>query len=176
MNIFLSFDLCIAPRIFNLFAEALYWIFEIFEEWNVTHYLDDFLFIFSSDIDTTQLSAEFDHILAEFDLSKAIEKDADDYVIIHLGFEFDSIKMQVSLSSNKKLHTLDAINSLLSTSIISFQSLESILDFLSHYCQIISFEYLFLRQFFSLLCYYNAWCHFRKIRIPRLVKDDLHWW
>ena len=46
MNIFLFFDLRIASRIFNLFSEALYWVFEILHEWNVTHYLDDFLFIF----------------------------------------------------------------------------------------------------------------------------------
>src|SRR5947207_8192951 len=99
----------------------------------------------------TYLSTEFDHILVKFDLSKAMKKNATDCIIIHLGFKFDSIKMQVSLSSNKKLHALNAINSLLSASTISFQSLESTLGFLSHCCQIISFEYSFLRQLFSFL-------------------------
>ena len=102
MNMFLSFDLRIASWIFNFFAEALHWVFKTLEEWNVIHYLDDFLFVFPSGIDTTYLSAEFDHILAKFDLSKATKKNANDCIIIHLDFKFDSIKMQVSLSSNKK--------------------------------------------------------------------------
>src|SRR5947207_13477815 len=97
------------------------------------------------------LSTEFDHILAKFDLSKATKKDINDCIIIHLDFKFDSIKMQVSLSSNKKLRILDAINSLLSASIVSLQSLESTLGFLSHCCQVVSFERFFLRQLFFLL-------------------------
>jgi hypothetical protein len=38
------FGLRTAPRIFNLFAEALHWVFETLYEWNLMHYLDDFLF------------------------------------------------------------------------------------------------------------------------------------
>ena len=176
VDMFLPFGLRTAPRIFNLFAEALHWVFETLEEWNVTHYLDDFLFVFPPGTDTTYLSTEFDHILAKFGLSKATEKDANGCIVIHLGFKFDSIKMQVSLPSNKKLRALDAINSLLSASIISLQSLESTLGFLSHCCQVVSFGRSFLRQLFSLLCHCNGWHCFHKIRIPRLAKDDLHWW
>ena len=102
MDIFLSFDLYTTPRIFNLFAEALHWIFEILHEWNVIYYLDDFLFIFSSNTDIIAISAQFDHVLAEFDLTKVIEKNSDDCVIMHLGFEFDSKNMQIHLLSNKK--------------------------------------------------------------------------
>src|SRR5437667_7702857 len=155
VDMFLPFGLRTAPRIFNLFVETLHWIFETLEEWNVTHYLDDFFFVFPSDIDMIYLSIEFDHILVKVDLSKATEKDVNDCIIIHLGFKFDFIKMQVSLPSNKKLRALDAINSLLSTSTISLQSLESTLDFLFHCYQIVSFEYSFLRQLFSLLCCCN---------------------
>ena len=49
VDIFLPFGLHTAPRIFNLFAEALHWVFETLNEWNVTHYLDDFLFILPLD-------------------------------------------------------------------------------------------------------------------------------
>ena len=77
VDMFLPFGLRTAPRIFNLFAEALHWIFETLEEWNVTHYLDDFLFVFPPDTDMTHRSAEFDRILVELGLSKAAEKDAD---------------------------------------------------------------------------------------------------
>ena len=99
---FLPFDLRTAPRIFNLFAEALYWIFETLYEWNVIYYLDDFLFMFSSKIDITIVFTQFDDVLAEFDLTKAIEKNSDNCIIMHLEFEFDSECMQVHFPSNKK--------------------------------------------------------------------------
>jgi hypothetical protein len=50
-DMFLPFGLRTAPRIFNLFAEALHWVFETLYEWNVTHYLNDFLFVFSPGTD-----------------------------------------------------------------------------------------------------------------------------
>ena len=70
------------------------------QEWNVTHYLDDFLFVFSPDIDIVSLSAEFDRILSTLSLSKVAEKDANDCIVVHLGFEFDFIKTQISLPLN----------------------------------------------------------------------------
>jgi len=71
VDMFLPFGLRTAPRIFNLFAEALHWVFETLLEWNCTHYLDDFLFVFPPGTDITIPSLEFDSILAKFGLSKA---------------------------------------------------------------------------------------------------------
>jgi len=102
VDIFLTFDLRTAPRIFNLFAEALHWIFETLHEWNVTHYLDDFLFVFPPNTDITAIVVQFDDVLVEFGLTKATEKDSDDCVIMHLGFEFDFKNMQIHLPPNKK--------------------------------------------------------------------------
>ena len=134
VNIFLLFDLCIVSCIFNLFIEALHWIFEMLYEWNVMHYLDDFLFIFFLYIEIFIISAQFDIILDEFSLTKVIEKNLNDCIIIHLGFEFDSKMMQVYLSLNKKQYALDDITNLLLSFTIMLLMLERILDFLSHYC------------------------------------------
>ena len=57
------------------------------------YYLDDFLFIFSSYTEISTISAQFDVVLDEFSFIKAIEKDLNDYIIVHLGFEFDSEMM-----------------------------------------------------------------------------------
>ena len=171
---FLPFSLCTAPRIFNLFAEALHWIFETLQEWNVTHYLDDFLFVFPPDTDIEPLSAEFDCILTTLGLSKAAEKDADGCVVVHLGFEFDSIKMQVSLPLNKKQCALDVVEFLLLAKSVSTSALESTLGFLSHCCQVMTLGHPFLHQLFSLLCHCSEGCWFRKIRIPHAAKEDLH--
>ena len=120
MDIFLLFGLHTAPWIFNLFTQALHWIFDTFLEWNVTHYLDDFLFIFPLDTDLSSYSLQFDQVLSSFGLSKAIEKDSNGCIIIHLGFEFNSNMMEVTLSSNKKQHMIDIISFLLSSSSVSF--------------------------------------------------------
>src|SRR5277367_1383974 len=86
VDMFLPFGLRTAPRIFNLFAEALHWVLDTLFEWNVTHYLDDFLFVFPPGTDITALSAQFDKVLGKFGLTKAVEKDSDGCVIVHLGF------------------------------------------------------------------------------------------
>jgi len=173
VDMFLPFGLCTAPWIFNLFGEALHWIFETLEEWNVTHYLDDFFFVFPPCTDTAPLSAEFDRVLSELGLSKAAEKDIDGCTVVHLGFEFDSLKMQVTLLPNKKQHALDAVQSLLLASTVSVRSLESTLGFLSHCCQVVPLGRPFLHQLFSLLCRCGSRRQFHKIRIPRTAKDDL---
>ena len=79
------------------------------------------------------LFIEFDYILFKFDLLKVMKKHVNDYIIIHFNFKFNFIKIQVSLSSNKKLYILNTINSLFSISIISLQFLELTLDFLFYY-------------------------------------------
>ena len=66
------------------------------------HYLDDFLFIFFSYTEISTISAQFNVVLDEFDLTKVIEKNSNDYIIIYLGFEFDLEMMQIYLLFNKK--------------------------------------------------------------------------
>src|SRR5438876_5440912 len=156
VDMFLPFGLRTAPRIFNLFAEALHWIFETLHEWNVTHYLDDFLFVFPPNTDITAISAQFDHVLAEFGLTKAVEKDSDGCVIVHLGFEFDSKNMQVRLPPNKKQRALDAVNALLSSSTVTYAMLETTLGFLSHCCQVVPLGRPFRRNLFSQICRSNS--------------------
>ena len=109
IDMFLPFGLRTAPRIFNLFAEALHWIFEESLKWKVTHYLDDFLFVFPADTKVSELSNQYDNILATMGLTGAVEKNMDGHVVTHLGFEFDTLKMEVHLSINKKLRALQVI-------------------------------------------------------------------
>ena len=174
MSICFYHSACTAPQIFNLFAEVLHWIFETLEEWNITHYLDDFLFVFPPSTDVKEYSTEFDRILSEFGLTKAAEKDSDGCVVVHLGFEFDSIQMQVTLPPNKKQRAIDAVESLLSVSTVSLNALESALGFLSYYCQVVPLGRPFLRQLFSLLCCCSEHHCSHKIWIPRVAKEDLH--
>jgi len=176
VDMFLPFGLRTAPRIFNLFAEALHWVFETLYEWNVTHYLDDFLFVFPPGTDIVTTSIDFDQVLTKFGLSKAIDKDSDGSVVVHLGFEFDSNKMQVRLPQNKKQRALDAVNLLLSSSRVHLSTLDSTLGFLSHCCQVVPLGRPFLRNLFSLLCRRDSRRHLHQIRLTREAREDLRWW
>ena len=102
VDIFLLFDLRIISHIFNLFTEALHWIFEILYEWNIIHYLNDFLFIFFSYTEIFTIFAQFDIVFDEFNFTKVTKKNSNDYVIIYLEFEFDSKIMQIRFFLNKK--------------------------------------------------------------------------
>lgn len=126
-----------APRIFNLFAEALHWVLETLHEWNVTHYLDDFLCIFPPNSNTESYSVQFDETLSAFGLTKAVTKDTDGCVVIHLGFEFGSNTMEVQLPQNKKQWEICAVDNLLCASHVSLTTLETTLGFLSHCCQVV---------------------------------------
>jgi hypothetical protein len=137
VDMFLPFGLRTAPRIFNLFAEALHWVFDTLYEWNCTHYLDDFLFVFPPHTKISEVSAQFDEVLSEFGFSKAPEKDLNGCIVVHLGFEFDSNLMQVRLPPNKKQRALDSILNLLTSSTVTLSTLESTLGFLSHCCQVV---------------------------------------
>jgi len=176
VDMFLPFGLRTAPRIFNLFAEALHWVFETLHEWNVTHYLDDFLFVFPPNTDITEISVQFDDVLAKFGFTKATEKDSDGCVIVHLGFEFDSKNMQVRLPPNKKQRALDAVNALLSSSTVTYAMLETTLGFLSHCCQVVPLGRPFLRNLFSQICRSNSRPQFLRFRLTHDSRNDLRWW
>jgi len=60
VDMFLPFGLRTAPWIFNLFSEALHWIFTTLYHWDVTHYLDNFLAVFPPNADILMHSQVFD--------------------------------------------------------------------------------------------------------------------
>jgi hypothetical protein len=136
IDMFLPFGLRTAPRIFNLFAEALHWVFEEVSKWIVTHYLDDFLFIFPPDTEIGKIASQYDTVLATMGFMSAVEKNMNGHVVTHLGFEFDTLKMEVRLPINKKLRALQSIQALLEAKTVSVTTLDEALGFLSHCCQV----------------------------------------
>jgi hypothetical protein len=176
VDMFLPFGLRTAPRIFNLFSEALHWIFETLYHWNLTHYLDDFLVVFPPGTDISPHSQVFDNVLATVGLTKAPEKDSNGTTVTHLGFEFDSVNMEVRLPPNKKLRALRAVHQLLNASSVSFSALEEALGFLSHCCQVVPLGRPFLRRMFSLLHRPTRRFPRGRTRITPMARKDLKWW
>ena len=173
VDMFLPFGLRTSPRIFNLFSEAVHWVLEEKHSWSITHYLDDFFSVFPPASDATMYSDSFNEVLSSFGLTKAPEKDETGTVVTHLGFEFDSQKMEVRLPPNKLLRAKFEVATLLTRKSISQAKLEEVLGFLSHCCQVVPLGRPFLRQLFSLL---QRKARFRRTRISSPVKKDLRWW
>ena len=59
---------------------------------------------------------------------------------------------------------------------IIFKQVNELLEFLSHYCQIISLNQSFLRFSFSFHRVVERWYRFSYICISNKVKWDLRWW
>ncbi len=176
VDMFLPFGLRTSPRIFNLFSEAVHWILETLHGWQLTHYLDDFFAVFPPGTDITPHSEQFDKILDTIGLFKAPEKDANGTVVTHLGFEFDSMNMEVRLPSNKKLRALRAVQHLMNASSVSFAALEEVLGFLSHCCQVVPLGRPFLRRLFSLLRRNKYNRRHLRTRISSTARRDIRWW
>ena len=169
IDMFLPFGLRTSPRIFNLFSEAVHWVLEHKHGWSITHYLDDFFAVFPPTSDPTIHSATFDKVISEFGLTKAAEKDETGTEVTHLGFEFDSNKMEVRLPPNKLRRAQAEVENLLARKSISQAKLEEILGFLSHCCQVVPLGRPFLRQLFSLL---QRKARFRRTRLSSSAKRD----
>ena len=172
VDLFLPFGLRTSPRIFNLFSEAIHWVLEQLE-WSVSHYLDDFFTVFPPGSDATGPARIFDEVLNSFGLSKAPEKDECGTIVTHLGFEFDSARMEVQLPPNKLKRAQQAVDFLLAHKSVSQSSLEEILGFLSHCCQVVPLGRPFLRQLFSLL---RRKARYRRSRLNSSARADLRWW
>ena len=70
------------------------------------YYLNNFLFVFKLQIYLLSIISYYNKILAKIDLTTIFEKDMNDITIIHLRFEFDSLKMKIPLSHNKYSHVI----------------------------------------------------------------------
>jgi hypothetical protein len=77
------------------FKDFVSMVFETLYGWNLSHYLDDFLFVFPPGTDISPISPQFDDVHATVGLRKAAKKDADGTVVTHLGFEFDTIRIEL---------------------------------------------------------------------------------
>jgi hypothetical protein len=160
----------------NLFSEAVHWILETLHGWQLTHYLDDFFAVFPPGTDIAPHSEQFDKILDMIGLLKAPEKDANGTVVTHLGFEFDSMNMEVRLPPNKKLRALRAVQHLMNASSVSFGALEEVLGFLSHCCQVVPLGRPFLRRLFSLLRRQKYNRRHLRTHISSAARRDIRWW
>ena len=90
--------------------------------------MDDFLFIFKPQTDLSSIASRYNEILAKIGLTLASEKDMNGTTVIHLGFEIDSLRMEVHLFRNKHSLALHTITDLLKAKSITYSMLDEALS------------------------------------------------
>ncbi len=142
-------------------------------QWDsIIHYLNDFLVIQANMIEARKYESDFDGLCAQLEFSINLKKNLIDITCIFLSIELDSINMMTRLSSDKHQKTIQLVNSALTKSSLSYEKLQTLLDFLSFAAKIIVSERVFLRRLFNGLIVMKS----RKQRINYSMRQDLLWW
>jgi hypothetical protein len=166
----LPFGLCTAPFLFNIFGEALHWIFEHVYGQSLVHYLDDFLFIGG------EPKTLFTEVCTFLGLEEKTSKAMDGHIVDFTGIELDSNKMEARLPSDKHDRASVAVQHLLQCGTTSPKVLQSTLGFLSFCTRVITLARPFLRNLFNFL---QSVSHIHPLSIRRLpfkATIDLRWW
>ena len=122
------------------------------KKYNLYHYIDNFLFIFSSkSIMIYKIINNFSKVceIMKFMIEK--KKNKEEILIEFLNLEINIMIIKVYLFLNKYKKILFIIIDILQRKLIFFHVLKKLLDFLSFYYAIISFNKSFLQQIFNLL-------------------------
>ena len=135
------------------------------------HYLNDFLVIQANMIEARKYESDFDDLCAQLEFSVNLKKNLIDITCIFLSIELDSINMMARLSSDKHQKAIQLVNSALTKSSLSYEKLQTLLDFLSFAAKIMISERVFLRRLFNDLIVIKS----RKQRINYSMRQDLLW-
>src|SRR5256714_883582 len=138
-DIYLPFGLRTSSRIYNMFGEAIHWTLKHEFSWIVSHYVDDFLAVFPPGADSLLQSASeaFNTLCGDLGFEAAPEKDELGTKVNHLGFEINSITMTATLPDSKRQRALDEVTHVISSKSVSAVSLERLLGFLNHCCEVV---------------------------------------
>ncbi len=119
----LSFGLATASFIFNLFAEALYWIIALFLRWVLSHYLDNFVAILRSDTSPERLRAKDNAYIWLTDLlciPRNNFNDCQGTVVTFFGIEVDTPSFMARFPRDKFEKAMLASSKVLSQKTVSY--------------------------------------------------------
>jgi Reverse transcriptase (RNA-dependent DNA polymerase) len=155
-NMCLPFGLRTSPQIYNMFAEGIHWTLEHSFNWTISHYVDDFLGIFPTGTNLAEESTKFDRICADFGFPSEPSKDEMGTRVNHLGFKIDTVTMTATLSKNKRNWAIKLLSSLTNQKTTTASTLEQLLGFLNHCCEVVPVGRPFLCHLFNTLTNANA--------------------
>ena len=171
----LPFGLRSAPKLFNVVADCLQWIFRR-HEMTVIHYLDDFLLVGPADSDhcgsSLMLALELCDQLGVKVSRKKLEGPTT--TLSFLGILLDTVKMEVRLPEDKLARLNSLIQQWRSRRSCTKRELLSLLGHLHHACQVVRPGRSFLRRMISLSKVAKQLHH--HLRLNAGFRSDLEWW
>ena len=172
----LPFGLRSAPKIFNAVADAVEWILHRQGVKCVLHYLDDFLIIGRPG--TEECSGGLATLLNIFErlgLPVATHKqEGPAESLTFLGFQLDSLAMEVRLPQDKLVEILGIARQWLGKKGCRRSELESLVGKLAHASTVVRPGKTFMRRMFELLAGIRKAHH--HIRLGQSFRSDILWW
>jgi len=96
-------------------------------------------------IKACKYKSNFDDLCTQLKFNINLKKNLINITCIFLSIELDSINMMTYLSSDKHLKIIQLINSMLTKSFLSYEKLQTLLDFLSFAAKIVVSKRIFLK-------------------------------
>jgi len=169
-----------SPALFEKFSTFIEWVVkkEALTD-NVTHYMDDFLIVSSSDEQSVTSCArvvkKLEEVCEKMGVPLAKEKSVGPVPkITYLGLEIDAIGQQVSIPQGKLQEIKNKVSAMLKQSEVILRELQSVIGSLSFICKAVSPGRAFLRRLIDLTCgIQKPWC---KLKLTAGAKKDLEMW
>jgi hypothetical protein len=164
--------------LFNLFAEALYWLLELHLQHELDHYLNDFIFILKSGHLIAVVRRECLYLTTALGIPRNDGKDNEGTVIEVLGIIVDSEKMEARLLVKKVERTKALINDMfLHHRGASFAEIERLGGLLSWAAKVIYLGRTFTASLWTFSATYPpARLTQHRRRMPLDLIEDLEWW
>ena len=174
----LVFGVKTAPYIFNLFAEALHWIFQRHLPGDLHHYLDDFLLAFrpSTSLQTANRAVTWCQDLCnQLGLSTQEEKTVRPCTCLEfLGLEVDTSLMEARLPIDKLSFLRQTLTDWSSKQTTNLRELQQLTGFLQFASQVIPHSRAFLRRLIDFSTTFRS--PFAIRHIPAYAHADIIWW
>jgi hypothetical protein len=177
-DLVLGFECCLAPYIFNLFAEAIHWIIQQNLPACVWHYLDDFLKIFAPHLPLSKVKAALTWSLdigAQLGLASQPSKVKGPSITLEfLGLKLDSIAMEVHLPCKKLDYLSKLLTSWAHCSHCTLQELQELTGFLQFASQVVPTSHAYIWGLYAFTSKFTT--NFLCRHISKASWWDITWW
>lgn len=174
----LPFGLRSAPIVFNAIADALLWVLRQHGIRVIFQYLDDFFTLGAPGTEECAKNMRIMKALCELlGIPLSPEKCLGPLLIlIYLGFEFDTMRMEIRLPKEKLDRIRKLIREWAGKASCSVQQLESLIGKLQHVSAVVRPGRSFLHRMIALLTAARKRGRFVPIRLNKEFQTDIAWW
>ncbi len=172
----LPFGLRSAPKLFNVFADGLAWIFRSRATEFVIHYLDDYLFEGNPGTDECrQALQQALEICSKLGVPVSMNKlEGPSTCLSFLGILLDTVSMELRLPPEKLERLKAKIKKWRQRRGCTKRQLLSLIGHLQHACRVVRPGRVFLRRMIQLSTVGKKLHH--RIRLNKGFRSDLEWW